>query len=116
MRSFCSPPSFVVVVVCGSYEEVHHVGSAQCRSEQDTGSDMGASPSLFIQLDKLQGGLQAMVEKAVSDCRVQRTPDADNSSECCGVHVHWGRFQSMVGSLRNSKPRDDLGRPRVSPQ
>ena len=67
-------------------------------------------------LDKLQGVLQAMVEKAVSDCRVQRTPDADNSSECCGVHVRWECFQSMVASLRNSKPRDDPGHPRVGPQ
>ena len=57
--------------------------------------------------------LQAMVEKAVSDCRTQRTPDADDSGEGCGVHVLGGRLQRMVASLRGAKPRDDPGRPRV---
>ena len=44
-----------------------------------------------------------MVEKAFSDCRAQRTPDADNSDEWCGMHVRWGRFQPMVTfKVRNS--------------
>ena len=110
---FCFPPPVVVVVATRS---LTMSGQASGRSEQDTGSDAGASPSPVVRLDELQGVLQAMVEKAVSDCRTQRTPDADNSGEGCGVHAHGGRFQRMVASLRGARPRDDPGRPRVGPQ
>ena len=90
-------------------------GQPSGRSEQDTGSDAGASSSPVVRLDELQGVLQAMVEKAVSDCRAQLTPQADDSGEQCGMHARWGRFQRRVASLRVLDP-EMMGRPRVGPQ
>ena len=43
----CSP-LFVAVVVRGSHEESHNLGQPSGRSEQDTGSDTGASPSMAV--------------------------------------------------------------------
>ena len=83
------------------------LGQPSSRSEQDTGSDTGVSSSLVVRLDELQGVLQAIVEKAVSDCRAQLTPQADDSGELCGVYARWGHFQRRVASLRGARPGDD---------